>query len=232
MTSTKRILILTADAGFGHRSAAKAIEVALQELHPADCVVEIVNPMQDERVPAVLRRSGADYDWAVREIPRLYQLGYEAADSVPSSVMVHGTMAAMLFGVMGDLIGRHQPDAIIALYPLYQAPLAVGFLPSASATLRCSPWSPTTRRCTAPGFTKRQTSAWSPFRRCATRPSSAASRRTRSRVTGIPVHPSLTHEEREPACHSRRAGLAARSDDGARRRQQAEQASARRPCAH
>ncbi len=50
MTKTKRILILTADAGFGHRSAAKAIAAALQGAHRDDCAVEVINPIEDEHV--------------------------------------------------------------------------------------------------------------------------------------------------------------------------------------
>lgn len=198
MASTKRILILIADAGFGHRSAAKATAAALLELHPADCAVEIVNPMQDERVPAVLRRSGADYDWVVREIPRLYQLGYEAADSVPSSVMVHGTMAAMLFGVMGDVIGRYQPDAIVSLYPLYQAPLAVVFAlsqrdtPLLTVVTDHAPVHRTWFHKAADLCLVSIPAVRDQAIECGLSPDKV-------KVTGIPVHPSLIHEVREPA---------------------------------
>jgi hypothetical protein len=51
----KRILILMADYGYGHHSAANAIAEALKETHNQDCVVEIVNPLNDERAPAFLR---------------------------------------------------------------------------------------------------------------------------------------------------------------------------------
>jgi 1,2-diacylglycerol 3-beta-galactosyltransferase len=121
MTSTKNILILTADAGYGHRSAAIAIAVALQELHPEDCHVEIVNPLQDKRAPAILRKSGTDYDRLVREMPRLYKLEYEVADSGLSSAVVHRVVAALLSEVMSELIRRYQPDAIITPYPLRAA---------------------------------------------------------------------------------------------------------------
>ncbi|MCL5994635.1 MAG: glycosyltransferase [Chloroflexi bacterium] len=127
MTETKRILILTADAGFGHRSAARAIAAALQEMHPAGCIVEITNPMEDKRVPAILRDSGADYDRMVRELARLYKLGYEMTDAGLPSVMVHAVVTPMLFEVMRDLIRQHQPDAIITPYPLYQASLGAIF---------------------------------------------------------------------------------------------------------
>jgi len=50
MTDGKRVLILTADAGFGHRSAANGVAAALRELYGDDCAVEIVNPLEDDRV--------------------------------------------------------------------------------------------------------------------------------------------------------------------------------------
>jgi 1,2-diacylglycerol 3-beta-galactosyltransferase len=127
MIGTKHILILTADAGYGHRSAANAIAAALQEQHSAECTLEIINPLEDKRVPSLLRRSGTEYDRLVRVMPRFYRLNYEVSDSGPTSIMIHDAMAALLFEVMGDLIRRYQPDAIVSPYPLYQAPLAADF---------------------------------------------------------------------------------------------------------
>jgi 1,2-diacylglycerol 3-beta-galactosyltransferase len=123
MASVRRILILTADAGFGHRSAANAIAAVLQETHGDDCIVEIVNPLEDKRVPAFLRRSQADYDRIVREMPNLYEFGYEASDTPVSSAVIERALMVMLFEVMRDLIRQHQPDALVTTYPLYQAPL-------------------------------------------------------------------------------------------------------------
>lgn len=123
MADSKRILVLTADAGFGHRSAANAVAAALQETHDGDSAVEIVNPLEDKRVPAFLRKSQADYDKMVRDMPELYKIGYEASDaSVPSKV-VESALTVMLFEVMHHLVRTHQPDAIVTTYPLYQAPL-------------------------------------------------------------------------------------------------------------
>jgi hypothetical protein len=41
----KHILVLIADAGFGHRSAANAITAALQEMHGQECVMDVINPL-------------------------------------------------------------------------------------------------------------------------------------------------------------------------------------------
>jgi 1,2-diacylglycerol 3-beta-galactosyltransferase len=127
MIGTKHILILTADAGYGHRSAANAIAAALQEQHPTECTLDIVNPLKDKRVPIILRKSGTEYDRLVREMPNFYKFNYELSDSGPTCIMVHDAVAAMLFEVIGDLIRRYQPDAIISPYPLYQAPLVANY---------------------------------------------------------------------------------------------------------
>jgi hypothetical protein len=52
---TKRILVLVAEAGSDPPSAAEAIAAALQGLHDEQCLVEIVNPLDDARTPGFLR---------------------------------------------------------------------------------------------------------------------------------------------------------------------------------
>ena len=45
--SHTRILVLTADAGFGHRRAAIALAQAFEELYGCNCLVEVANPLDD-----------------------------------------------------------------------------------------------------------------------------------------------------------------------------------------
>lgn len=124
MADVKRVLILTADAGFGHRSAANAVAAALKERYGDRCQVEIVNPLDDKRVPAFLRDSQSDYDKIVRESPKLYRLGYEASDAVVPSTLVESALTVMLFEALSDLTRAYRPDVIVIAYPLYQSPLA------------------------------------------------------------------------------------------------------------
>jgi 1,2-diacylglycerol 3-beta-galactosyltransferase len=198
MTGTKRILILTADAGFGHRSAANAIAAALQELHPADCAVEIINPMQDKRVPALLRNSGSDYDRIVLEVPALYESAYEVADLGPSSAIINSAVAAMLFEVMADLLGRHQPDAIVTPYPLYQAPLGVVFtlsqrrIPLLTVVTDLAPVHRT-------WFHKAADLCLVSMPEVRDQAIEYGLSPDKVKVTGIPVHPNLSREDRQPA---------------------------------
>ncbi|MGC9469186.1 MAG: MGDG synthase family glycosyltransferase [Anaerolineae bacterium] len=115
-----RVLILTADAGMGHRSAAEAIQAAIAELYP-NCIAEIVNPLDDERVPGVLRERQTSYDDMVRSSRELYELGYRAADTEAVGVALDGALVLMLFRVLKDLIEALQSDVVISTYPLYQA---------------------------------------------------------------------------------------------------------------
>lgn len=118
-----RVLILTADAGFGHRSAANAVASALHELYGDQCKVTIVNPLEDRRAPFFLRDSQSDYDKLVRNMPELYRFGYDASDSSVPAVIVEQALTVLLFEVMRDIVLSHHPDVMLTTYPLYQAPL-------------------------------------------------------------------------------------------------------------
>ena len=119
----RRILVLTADAGFGHRSAANAVAAAITDLYGPMCHVDIVNPLEDRRAPFFLRDSQSDYDKMVRNMPELYRLGYNTSDATVPATIVEQALIVLLFEVMRDLVRSHHPDVIVTTYPLYQAPL-------------------------------------------------------------------------------------------------------------
>ena len=126
----KRILILTADAGFGHRSAAKAVAEALDELYGKACEVTILNPLDNEKTPFFLRDSQSDYDRIVKELPEIYRLGYEASDTAIPGLILENAITISLQQTMLEVLRQYQPDAILSTYPLYQAPLKSIFLAS------------------------------------------------------------------------------------------------------
>jgi 1,2-diacylglycerol 3-beta-galactosyltransferase len=123
----KRILILTSHAGYGHRSAANAIAAALGEVCAGACEVEIVNPLESDRVPSLLRSSEA-YDKIVTELPGLYQLGYQATGAALPTTVIESAFTIALYETLRDLLQRTQPDAIVSTYPGYQAPLNAFFI--------------------------------------------------------------------------------------------------------
>ncbi|MHB8134109.1 MAG: MGDG synthase family glycosyltransferase [Anaerolineaceae bacterium] len=118
-----KILILSADAGFGHRSAAIAIQEALRIEYSDTVYVEIINPLENKLAPAILRDSQTDYDKWVREVPELYRFGYQASDGVVTSIIMERVLTVLLFDVMKNVIKEFDPQVIVTTYPLYQAPL-------------------------------------------------------------------------------------------------------------
>jgi len=122
MDKPRRILILTADAGFGHRSAASAIAIALKELAP-DARVDIVNPIEHPRAAKLLRDSQTDYDRIVKESPQLYQLSYAATDQTLTNAVMETATTLMLYEALRDTLNDYDPDTIVSTYPLYGAPL-------------------------------------------------------------------------------------------------------------
>ncbi|MBP8856538.1 MAG: hypothetical protein KBG60_00865 [Anaerolineaceae bacterium] len=119
----RKVLILTADAGFGHRSAANAIKAALEQRYGTSITVKISNPLDDKRAPFFLRDSQSDYDKIVRNLPELYRVGYETSDARLLIPVLENALTVLLFDVMRDILKQFQPDAVITTYPLYQAPL-------------------------------------------------------------------------------------------------------------
>lgn len=127
MSIPKRILILTADAGFGHRAAANAVAQALRERRGDACTVDIVNPLEDRRAPAVLRKAQDDYDRVIRAWPEIYRFGYQASDGLLPIGIAEQALIVMLYGTLRDTLRKYRPDAIVTTYPLYQAPLVAIF---------------------------------------------------------------------------------------------------------
>ena len=123
-----RVLILIADYGFGHHSAANAISEALKEAHGEECFVEIVNPLDDKRAPAFLRKEQSNYDRITREMPDLYHLGYQVSDSPTASNLIESAVTLLMFSLLRDIVRLHQPDVIVCTFSIYPAILSAIFI--------------------------------------------------------------------------------------------------------
>lgn len=119
----KKILILSADAGFGHRSAALAIKFAIEELTPDNYDVKLINPLDDKKAPSFLRESQSEYDKWVHNVPELYKFGYEISDAPIPTTILETILLISLFEVMNEILEEFKPDIVITTYPLYQASL-------------------------------------------------------------------------------------------------------------
>ena len=202
MATTKKVLILTADAGFGHRAAANAVAAALGERYGDDCSATIVNPLQDLPASHVLRHAQDDYDRMIRESPELYRFGYEASDSAVPVGIAEQALIAMLYFPLRDLVQAHKPDAIVTTYPLYQAPLAALFALSRHyipvltvvtdlGTVHGLWFNDDVDRCLVPTQSVLQKALESGLAP------------DRVEVTGLPVNPALAHEVDKAALRSR-----------------------------
>jgi 1,2-diacylglycerol 3-beta-galactosyltransferase len=123
MDERKRVLILTADMGFGHRSAAKALAEAIREVYGDQCLVEIVNPLNDRRIPSVIRNTQTDYDKMVRKMPDVYKLQYQFSDSTMPAAVIERALAVAFYQVVGDILKRVKPDVILDTHGMYMASL-------------------------------------------------------------------------------------------------------------
>ncbi len=120
----KKVLILSADAGFGHKAAANAIAAAFEDRYADRAEVSIVNPLDHTDAPGLLVSAQDDYDRMIQESPDLYRAGYKASDGAIPAGIAEQALTLMLYSVLRDILGTHQPDVVITTYPLYQAPLA------------------------------------------------------------------------------------------------------------
>lgn len=127
MNRKKRILILYADAGFGHRSAALAVKAGLEATYGDQCLIDMVNPLEDNRTPFFLRDSQADYDTIIRSAPELYRIGYDVSDATVPTRFMETALILTMYDVMKDLIAHYKPDAVVTTYPIFQAPLDAVF---------------------------------------------------------------------------------------------------------
>ncbi|MFN2198634.1 MAG: MGDG synthase family glycosyltransferase [Anaerolineales bacterium] len=200
MTDTRplKMLILFADYGYGHRSAALAVHTALQHRYGDQVQAEMVNPIDDNTAPKFLRDEQQKYDQRVTGTPNLYRLTYELSEKKISTTLTENAMIVLLHETMTRALDDIQPDVIVTTYPLYLAPLSGIF---------------SIKRMHYPiitvvtDFTSVNRIWFNPISDFTTVPTEAArsiglARGIESdqiRMTGIPVHPRISLENRQKA---------------------------------
>ncbi len=125
--SKKKVLILTGDAGLGHRMAAKALKETFISKYGHQCATIIENPLNHPDIPDIIRESQSNYDEIVELIPELYKFGFNISDSSLPVAMMEGGFTILLLDVLRELINKIKPDLIIATYPIYSTPLNILF---------------------------------------------------------------------------------------------------------
>lgn len=122
---SRNILILTADAGFGHRSTANALAKAFELRYGPRAQVVITNPLDDPHAPSFLRSAESDYDKLARDWPQFYKLGYRMTDLAMTTSVTEMVYVVLTYDIIGRLLRQHQPEVVVITYPTYQYPLEV-----------------------------------------------------------------------------------------------------------
>ena len=109
----KRILILTSDAGFGHRRSAESVEKALLKRYGDQVEVRVVNPITDTDKALLLKNVEKSYNDGVKKNPGLYRLVYQLSDNRQVSDMMDGALTLALTASLKEVIRSFKPQAIL-----------------------------------------------------------------------------------------------------------------------
>ncbi|HPL82055.1 MAG TPA: hypothetical protein PLU23_06095, partial [Anaerolineaceae bacterium] len=120
----KRVLILTSDAGFGHRRSAESVEKALLKLYGNQVQVEVVNPITDTDKALLMKNVEKNYNIGVKNTPGLYRLGYQLSDNRQVSDMMDGALTLALTSSLKEVIKSFKPQAILNTNEMFNS--AVG----------------------------------------------------------------------------------------------------------
>lgn len=207
MTEKKRILILTIDAGFGHRSAANAVRDAILDQHAESCEPLVINPLDEDRAFLLRRLGQDDYDRLVKYIPpELYKFGYDVIRTKSMTAVTATSTVVLLYDLMRLTVEKFQPHAILATNPLYQAPLLEHF----DATGIHPPlFNVVTDMASAQRiwFDKRLSGVCVPNEPTRALALEYGALERRVHLTGIPVSPQILKEKRPPAEIRQKLGL-------------------------
>jgi 1,2-diacylglycerol 3-beta-galactosyltransferase len=116
LLTNKNVLILTSDAGSGHRSAASAIEHALRVRGVASV---IANPAHHPLAPHTLAEAERFYLSVVHRAPDQYALAHTLTDAPGIDLFLEYSLAGALRKSLAALVLTHQPDAVVSVYPLF-----------------------------------------------------------------------------------------------------------------
>lgn len=119
----RRVLIFTAEIGFGHSSAANAAAAALQEAYGSACQVEILNLLDDPDTPAFLREHQLNYDNLVRSMPEVYRLRYQISDNPLPNAIIENVLRVSLYKGVRQAVLSFDPDVILTTHTMYPAPV-------------------------------------------------------------------------------------------------------------
>lgn len=119
MPRIKHILLLTNDAGSGHRSAALALEAAFARSYGDAVQVDVRNPMHHASAPSFFRHYERAYVGQMQQIPVLYHVGYTLSELPGLSHLLRFGVRESLENAIAQLLEKQHYDLVISVYPIY-----------------------------------------------------------------------------------------------------------------
>ncbi|HOG45715.1 MAG TPA: glycosyltransferase, partial [Anaerolineae bacterium] len=110
-----KVLILTTDAGGGHRSVARALAASFEEAGGAGCDVRVVDFAG--YAPFPLSRTREMHRFMMHH-PALYSAFYDATNARDGWVINGPAVGLAMEAGMRRLLCEHQPDVVVTTHPL------------------------------------------------------------------------------------------------------------------
>ncbi|CUS03170.2 Monogalactosyldiacylglycerol synthase family protein [Candidatus Promineifilum breve] len=117
--SGQNILILTNDAGMGHRQAAQATVAALERRAGDSLRPVLVNPLEEPGAPPTLRNLQSDFNRLVQRAPALYSLGHEVGNGYLPTRLMERLETRLLGETIDRILRSARPAIVVATHPTY-----------------------------------------------------------------------------------------------------------------
>jgi 1,2-diacylglycerol 3-beta-galactosyltransferase len=116
-----KILVLFSDTGGGHRSAAQAVIESLEDKHPGEFELDMVDVFK-AYAPYPLSKAPELYP-AMVKLPNLWGLGYRMVDGRRRAVFMMDTLWPWIRPAAKQLVREHPMDLVFCVHPLFNAPV-------------------------------------------------------------------------------------------------------------
>ena len=115
----RKVVILTLDAGFGHRKAANAICEALTGAEEQNIECIIMNPLDEHLFSGMLEKTQKQYDEVSQNHRFIYQTIYDIINNYPISLFADQIITNFLIREIMHVIVDEKPDGIIVTFPIF-----------------------------------------------------------------------------------------------------------------
>ena len=116
---SRKFLVLTNDAGLGHRHAALATVEALEERYGHLSSTTLINPLEEPGAPTSMRNVQTNFNNVVQRAPLLYSFGHGFANSYLPTRFMERMEIHYLSETIDQILGRTRPDLILTTHPTY-----------------------------------------------------------------------------------------------------------------